>query len=386
MGGSLNQILYGYLNSKIKRTMIKTKKSGAKYSAIVAISENLKKQKAAGKDILFLNRGINAVVNIDLSEIIPMIDFNSADIQVYPPNKGRLGLRKAINTTFFHDAADNENIFLSNGGMSALDLIFKTIDTKKVWLSSFYWGAYVNALKINNIDFGFYDDLLFVEKNIEQFKGGAVVICDPNNPLGNKQDDNFLLDMIAKLQKVGVVVIWDSPYRKLFYEWEEDDFYTKLIRLDNVIISESFSKSVGLSGQRIGFVHSTNKQFNEELNIKLLYATNGINGFSQVLVEKLLSADAGKKAVSEFKQKTTADIAKNIQYLTDNNILADEFYQNSKPLGIFVIANKNYDELLAKGIGSVPFSYFTTMPDEQANKYSRICVSVPHNDFVRFFS
>ncbi|RLD81152.1 MAG: hypothetical protein DRJ10_06500, partial [Bacteroidetes bacterium] len=70
--------------------MVKTKKSGAKYSAIVAISENLKKQKAEGKDILFLNRGINAVVNIDLSDIIPMIDFNSADIQVYPPNKGRL--------------------------------------------------------------------------------------------------------------------------------------------------------------------------------------------------------------------------------------------------------------------------------------------------------
>lgn len=366
--------------------MIKIKKSGAKYSAIVAISESLKKQKAQGEDILFLNRGINAVVNIDLSKIIPLIDFNANDIQVYPPNKGRLGLRKAINETFFHNAADNEHIFLSNGGMSALDLIFKTIDTRKVWLSSFYWGAYVNALKINNIDFGFYDNLQFVENNIEQFKGGAVVLCDPNNPLGNKQDDNYLLDVIGRLQKAGIVLIWDSPYRKLFYEWEDDDFYTKLIEFDNVIISESFSKSVGLSGQRIGFVHSTNKLFNEELNIKLLYATNGINAFSQVLVEKLLSTDAGKKAVSEFKQKTTADIAKNIQYLIDKNILASEFYQNSKPLGIFVIANKTYDELLAKGIGSVPFNYFTTLPFEQANKYTRICVSVPHNDFVRFFS
>ena len=366
--------------------MIKTNKSGAKYSAIVAISEKLKKQKSEGKDILFLNRGINAVENIDLSEIISQIDFNSNDIQVYPPNKGRLALRTAINKSFFHNKADIENIFLSNGSMSALDLIFKTIDIEKVWLSNFYWGAYVNALKINSINYDFYDDLGFVENNIEKFKAGAVVICDPNNPIGNKQDDDYLLNIIKKLHQEGIVVIWDSPYRKLFYEWEDDAFYTKLIKFDNVIISESFSKSVGLSGQRIGFVHSTSKQFNEELNIKLLYATNGINAFSQVLIEKLLSTDEGSKVVSDFKKKTTNDISKNIQYLIDKHLLAAEFYQNSKPLGIFVIANKSYDELLKYGIGSVPFSYFTTMPEEQANKYSRICVSVPHVEFVRFFN
>jgi len=366
--------------------MIKTNKSGAKYSAIVAISENFKKQKAGGKDILFLNRGINAVVNIDLSEIIPTIDFNSADIQVYPPNKGRLGLRKAINETFFHNAAEVENIFMTNGGISALDLIFKTLDVKKVWLPAFYWGAYKNVLKINNIGFDFYENIEFIENNIDQFKDSAIIFCDPNNPLGNKIDDKILLALAEKLQKAGVVAIWDSPYRKLFFEWEDDDFYKKLIQFNNVIISESFSKSVGLSGQRLGFIHCSNKEFNEELNIKLLFATNGINTFSQVLVEKLLTTEKGKFAVSNFKSNTTAEIKKNIQYLIDNNLLASEFYQDTKPLGIFVIANKSYDELLEKGIGSVPLNYFTTLPDEIANKYARICVSVPHSKFVKFFS
>ena len=365
--------------------MIRTKKSGAKYSAIVAISENLKKQKAEDKDILFLNRGINSVVNIDLSEVIPMINFNSADIQVYPPNKGRLALRKAINETFFHDAAEVENIFMTNGGISALDLIFKTLDVKKVWLPSFYWGAYKNVLKINSIKFDFYENIEFIENNINQFKDSAIIFCDPNNPLGNKLDDQILLALVDKLQKNDVVAIWDSPYRKLFFNWEEDDFYKKLIQFDNVIISESFSKSVGLSGQRLGFVHCSNEEFKEELNINLLFATNGINTFSQILVEKLLTTENGKLAVDNFKRKTTTDIKKNIQYLIDYKFLASEFYDDSKPVGIFVIVNKSYDELLEHGIGSVPLNYFTTLPDEIANKYTRICVSVPHTEFVKFW-
>ncbi len=365
--------------------MIQVKKSGAQYSAIVAISEELKKRKAQGEDILFLNRGINAVVNIDLSEIIPQIDFNSAPIQVYPPNSGHLFLKKAINEAFFHNRAQTDNIFVTVGGMGALDLIFKSLNVEKVFLADNYWGAYINALKINKIDYGFYSNLDWLKDNTDTLKNSAVIICDPNNPTGNKLDDEYLLQVIKHLNDTGVVIIWDSPYRKLFFEWEEDDFYTKLIRFDNLIISESFSKSVGLSGQRIGFVHSTNKAFNRELNIKLLYATNGINGFAQVLVEKLLNTAEGKKAVSEFKQKTTKDIALNIEYLSKRGFLADEFYRQGKPVGIFVIANKSYDTLLSRGIGSVPFNYFSTMSEDKANQYTRICVSVPHNQLVRFF-
>ena len=366
--------------------MIKVKKTGAKYSAIVEISEKMTQIKETGEEVLFLNRGVNSVVNIDLSKIIPLIDFNSAKIQVYPPNSGYIDLKNAINKSFFHESTDVENIFITNGGMNALDLIFKTLKVDKIWAASFYWGAYLNALKINNVNYGFYENFDFIEKNIEQFKNSAIIICDPNNPLGNKISDNEIFAIIDRLNKKGIVVIWDSPYRKLFYSWEDDDFLKKIIAFDNVIISESFSKSVGLSGQRIGFVHSKNKEFNKELNINLLYATNGINGFAQTLVEKLLNTDIGKKTVADFQEKTVADIKKNIKFLKENNLLVNEFYDNATPIGIFVIVNKTYNELLKHGIGSVPLNYFTQMKEEEANKYSRICVSVPNTKFEKFFN
>ncbi len=366
--------------------MIQVKKSGAKYSAIVGIGENLRKlSQQEGKEYLMLNRGINAVVNIDINPLINDIDFNSNDIQVYPPVKGRLGLRQAINREFFHNASSVENIFITNGGVSALDLIFKTLSTEKVMLPSLYWGAYLNIMKINKLDFGFYPDLYYLSDNIKELFGKVVIICDPNNPSGAKFDDEHLLNTIRQLNSQGIVVVFDSPYRRLFFEWEKDDFYKRLLEFEHLIVCESFSKSVGLSGQRIGFVHGKNDEFMEQIAINLLYATNGINNFAQMLVEKILSTEQGVKSAISFRETTVAHIRKNIDYLIDKNLLASEFYNEDKPWGIFVIVNINQQRLLDKRIGSVPLSFFSQIPEIDLNKYSRICVSSPHEKFVEFF-
>ena len=366
--------------------MLKVRKSGAKYSAIVGIGENLRKLSIEqGQEYLMLNRGINAVENIDLKPLISEIDFNSNDIQVYPPVKGRLSLRQAVNLEYFHNASSVENINITAGGVNALDLIFRSLDVKKVFLPQFYWGAYVNVLKINQQAFDFYPDLEYLNKNAPSLQGLAVVICDPNNPSGLKFDDEELLNTIRKLNDEGVVVIFDSPYRRVFFEAEQDSFYKKLLEFEHVIISESFSKSVGLSGMRIGFVHCVNKDFMDELAIKLLFATNGINNFAQIIIEKLLITETGKRSARNFRTITTEHISKNIDYLVGRNFLAEEIYKNLKPWGIFVIVKQRYEELIAKGIGSVPLSFFTQVKHVDANQFARICVSVPHDKFIEFF-
>jgi aspartate aminotransferase len=366
--------------------MIDVRKSGAVYSSIVGIGEQLKGLSAElGIEILMLNRGINMVENIDIQPLINEIDFNSSEMQVYPPVKGRIALRELINKEFFHGASSAENIFITNGGVGALDLIFKTLDTKQVSLPSYYWGPYVNALKINELKYGFYSNLDYLRANARSIKGTAVIICDPNNPTGLKYNDEDLLKTIEHLNEEGVDVIFDSPYRRLFFDWEKDDLYKKLLKFENLIVSESFSKSVGLSGQRIGFVHSVNQEFMEELAINILYATNGINNFGQILIEKILNTEKGKKAAINFRKITVENISKNIDYLQKRKFLANEIYGDQKPWGIFVILNKDYDYLLANKIGSVPLSFFTQSKALNTDKYTRICVSVPHKKFVDFF-
>jgi aspartate aminotransferase len=362
------------------------RETGAKYSAIVGIGEKLREMsKESGKEYLYLNRGVNAVTNINLSEIIPLIDFNSNDIQVYPPNNGRPSLRKAINDFYFHSKTSVDNIFITNGGMGGLDLVVKTLKINKIHISKYYWGAYTNIMKINSTKFDSYNSFEYLYKNTEKLNGDAVIICDPNNPVGDKHDDEELIKLVKKLNDNNVVIIWDSPYRLLF-EDKTDKMYERLLQFNNVIISESFSKSIGLSGQRIGFIHTNDKEFNKEFNTNLLYATNGINAFAQVLVEKILTTEQGTKAADDFKRDTKEGIAKNIEFLKENNLLADEFYSDSTPIGIFVIVNKSFDELLEANIGSVSLSFFTQTNKEEAAKFARICVSIEHNKFKDFFN
>ncbi len=366
--------------------MLKTKHSGAKFSAIVGIGESLK-QKSIDKEAEFLtlHRGVNAVQNIDIQNLIGDIDFNSDKIQVYPYSIGKKSLRAAINHTYFHNASDADNIYITAGGACALNLIFQTMDTEEVILPELYWGAYINILKIHGLKYSFYPNLEYLRDNSKNLTNKTVIICDPSNPTGAKLDDQELIDTISILNKSGVVSIIDSPYRRLFLDWNTDDFYKILSKFENVIIAESFSKSIGLSGQRVGFIHSINKEFMQELKINLLFSTNGVNAFAQTLIHKILTDDRGIKAANDFRKITQQDISKNIQYLIDNGLLASKFYKNAKPMGIFMLVNKSYDELMKYNISSVPLNYFTQLPEGDENIYARICVSVPHEKFCRYF-
>lgn len=363
---------------------MKIRTSGAKLSSIVGIGEKIKKLSAQnGKEYLYLNRGINSVCKIDLTGVVKIIDFNSDAMQVYPPGKGRPGLREAINAEYFNGKSDIENIFITGGGMAGLDLVFQTLEVKSINVPHFHWGSYNHIMKIRNIQNNYYESLEELIKSPEKIKGSAVIIGDPGNPLGEKQDDTKIIETIATLNDYDIPVIFDSPYRRVFYD-NSDKLHQILLAFGNTIIVESFSKSVGLSGQRIGFIHSINTEFKNELEIRLMYATNGINAFSQILIEKLLITPEGKKAVEDFKKTTIEYIKKNISFLKEKKLLAENLYKYSKPVGIFAVVNKSEEELLEKQIGSVSLSYFTKIKKEEAAKYSRICVSMPHEKFEEF--
>ncbi len=361
-------------------------KSGAKFSAIVGIGETIRQTaQKSGEEYLMLNRGVNAVTNINLTQVIQLIDFNSNEIQVYPPARGSLELKAAINQSYFFNNASNNQILVTGGGMMGLDLLFQILNVERFYLPLFYWGSYAQILTVRDQKADFYSSYEEIEQNIDRYQQSAFIICDPNNPIGDKYDDDKMLALISKINKAGHIVIWDSPYRRIFHD-DSDNFFYQIAQMENVIINESFSKSVGLSGQRIGFIFNQNTDFMEELAIRLMYATNGINGFAQKLVSLLLSSSEGKHAVKEFKSITVRGIQENIRFLKENGLLANEFYKDSVPTGIFVIVNKTQEELLSHKIGSVSLGYFTKLKPTLGNKYARINVSVPPDKLKAFFT
>ncbi|MCP5101934.1 MAG: pyridoxal phosphate-dependent aminotransferase [bacterium] len=364
---------------------MKIDKSGAKLSAIVKIAQRINTLSLeTGNQYLPLNRGINSVCNIDLTEVIKAIDFNTNHLQAYPPATGRPDLKEAINNTYFDNKAALENISITAGSTMGLDIVFQALAVDKIHLPAYYWTTYDQIMKIRTKDSDVYRDYHELSENPARLKHSAVLISDPGNPIGDKYDDHRLLELIRLLDHNGTVVIMDSPYRRMFLD-ESDTFYREIMGLQNVVIIESFSKWVGLSGQRIGFVYSAHKDFLTEFNVRLAAATNGINAFAQILVQKLLTTPEGKNAVTQFKRKTVNDIQLNIRFLEENNLLAKEFYQTSTPMGIFVVVNRSEEELLTRRIGSISLANFTRDRKDEAKNAARICASFPHETFKRFF-
>ena len=141
---------------------------------------------------------------------------------------------------------------------------------------------------------------------------------------------------------------------------------------------------IGVPG--LGITEGTIYPLLSRLRVQGLVTTRLVESPEGPAREYYALTEKGKKAVREFKEKTTTDIRKNIAFLKERDLLAGEFYQNSEPRGIFVVINKSEEELFQYHIGSVSLSFFTRTRKEEASKYARICVSVPHDDFVRFLN
>ena len=364
---------------------MKINNSQVSFSSIVGIGQKVAKaSKESGLEYLELNRGVNSVVNIDLTNVIKNIDFNSKDYQVYAPNLGFEKLRRNIIKEYFPSTSDDlfTNVTIMPGGMPGLDLIIQTLNVDNIIFPKFYWGSYSKMATIRKKSFSFYDNInLLNEKELND--NSCVFICDPNNPTGIKLSDYELADKIKKLNDVGVTVIFDCPYRKLFTY--DNDLFDVVGKMENVIVCESFSKSLGVSGSRLGFIWSLNDDFNKELNIRILYEFNGVCSPSQLLVNELLSSEEGKKSVQEFRKVTIENIKKNIQYLRTKKLLVEDIYGNTSPEGMFAIINLSEDFLFKNRIGAVGLDKFTYHDKDMWSSYSRICVSVPHSKFIEFF-
>lgn len=355
---------------------MKVNKSNMEFSQIVLIGEKLKDLSSINNyEYLPLNRGVNAVTNIDISYAIKSIDFSSDEALRYPPILGILSVRKAISDYYFDDIMEATNISITPGGMPSLDLIFQILKGK-LYFPRLFWDSYQKIATIRNHEFDFYDTL-----DGDYFDSNSIiVICDPSNPTGLKLDDNYLLFNISKLAHLGHTIVFDSPYYRLF---KNNEIFIKLLELPNVIICESFSKSFGLSGLRIGFIHCKDKEFNNELNTRLLYSFNGVSAISQLIINELIIDDTynDDSAVSRFKYETISAIKENIKYLKKLKLTEND----DTLMGIFCIVNKSEEQLLEKRIGSVGMDKFTNSNKNSWNNYSRICLSVDSTKFKEFF-
>lgn len=195
---------------------------------------------------------------------------NPMTLHGYSPSLGITSVREAVADSLNERFGMNykkEHIFMTSGAAGAIAHAIRCVTVPGDEILTFApffpeYNPYVNLsgakLKIvpaNTEDF---------QINFEAFeemltdKVMAVLINTPNNPSGivysTKTIERLAEVLRQKSEEYGhdIYLISDEPYREIVFEGVDAPFVSKFY--DNTILCYSFSKSLSLPGERIGYV------------------------------------------------------------------------------------------------------------------------------------
>lgn len=181
----------------------------------------------------------------------------------YMPNTGYPQVREKIaeylNKKKYFEDITADHICMTVGAAGGINTCLKTILNPKeeVILVSPYFAEYIFYVKNHqgrtkvvdsNEDFSL--NVKKIKKAINK-KTKAILINSPNNPTGKVYSKENLEELVDILQGTEICAISDEPYREIVYKGE----FTSIASLyDNSFMVYSFSKSLGIPGERIGYI------------------------------------------------------------------------------------------------------------------------------------
>ncbi len=292
----------------------------------------------------------------------------------YAPNAGFADTRQAIAQKInkAHGLKlGADNIVMSCGAAGALNVIFKSIldpgdevivPTPYFVEYPFYIDNYRGVVKFINTNDDFSLNINAIEEAINE-NTKAVLINTPNNPTGKVYDKKNISDLAELLNRKGaellksIYLISDEPYSEIVYDNIPVPSILKAYK--NAIIAYSYSKTLSLPGERIGYI-AVNPDIDHanDLQNAFILCTR-ILGFvhAPALMQRIVAKLQNAKIDASVYQKKR-------DLLCDG--LAKAGYKFEKPQGAFYLFAKSpipddvefVKMLLKKNILVVPGSGF----------------------------
>lgn len=299
-------------------------------------------------------------------------ELDSLKLHGYMDNSGYEDVRTAVadnlNKRFGTDFSW-QNIVMTVGAAGGLNIIFKTIldPDDEVIVFVPYFGEYksyaanfdAKIVEVMPDTATFEPDLKALEAAVTK-RTKAVIVNTPNNPTGVIYSKDTLQNIAAVLsskeQEFGtdIYLISDEPYRELVYDGAKEMFITKYYH--NTLVGYSFSKSLSLPGERIGYVVIPREAADAELLADGINVANRTLGFVNApsLMQKAVARCLEEKTDVEFYDQNRRCLYEGLQALG---------FSCKKPQGAFylwlkspieneaefVASAKKYNLILVKG-------------------------------------
>lgn len=277
---------------------------------------------------------------------------SSLELHGYMDNAGYPETRQTVadnlNKRFGTDF-EGKHITMTVGAAGALNIVFKAIldPEDEVLALAPYFGEYRGYVANHqgilkevapNTD-TFQPDLEDFKNKITA-KTKAVIINNPVNPTGVIYSEDTIEKMASIMREKQsaygheIYMVSDEPYRELAYDGNKVPFLTKYY--DNTFVTYSFSKSLSIPGERIGYVAVSPRIADCEQVCGALSVANRVLGF--VNAPSLM-----QKAVTKAIDATT-DVA---YYDRNRKLIYDKLislgFTCAKPQGAFYLFIKSPD-------------------------------------------
>ena len=286
----------------------------------------------------------NAIIEI-VSEEDPIVLHGYTN-----SNCGYADVREAVADSLnerFDTHFEGKNIVMTVGAAGGLNVILKALINPGDEVIAFapYFGEYRSytnnydgvlvEISPNTVDF--QPKLDEFEQKITP-KTKAVIVNNPNNPTGVVYSEETIKKlaaiMEAKQKEFGtdIVLISDEPYRELAYDGVEVPYLTKYY--DNTVVGYSYSKSLSLPGERIGYLVIPDELKDSEEVLSAANVATRILGFvnAPTLQQKVVEKCLNEKTDLSFYDRNREDLY---------NGLKECGFECIKPQGAFYLFVKS---------------------------------------------
>lgn len=232
-------------------------------------------------------------------------------------NKVREAIADSINRRFGTDFTMN-NLYMTVGAAASISICFKALackDDEFITFAPFFpeyrcfveaTGAKLVVISANthNFQINFEEFEKSINKNTK-----AVIVNSPNNPSGVVYSEETILKLTKILDKKSleyghvIYLISDEPYREVAYKGVEVPYLTKYYK--NTFVCYSYSKSLSLPGERIGYVVVPNEIENFEDTYAAVCGAGRVLGYVNApsLFQKVVAKCADKTSDISIYEK-----------------------------------------------------------------------------------
>lgn len=236
-------------------------------------------------------------------------------------NAGYEDVREAVAESLndrFGTSFEGKNIVMTVGAAGGLNVILKSLLNAgdEVIVFAPYFGEYRSY--VNNYDGVIVEvspDTETFQPKLAEFeekitaKTKAVIVNTPNNPTGVVYSEETIKKMSEILEKkqeefgTDIYLISDEPYRELAYDGVNVPYLTKYYA--NTIVGYSYSKSLSLPGERIGYLVIPNEAADSEDLISAASVATRILGFvnAPTLQQKVVKSCLNAKTDISYYDK-----------------------------------------------------------------------------------